>query len=91
MSNAEHQYRFHGDARLSTVFHGVSRAYKVLAEFLFDILLAEVRMRLANETKNRKAKVKLLEMAQEWFKLAIEAEAEVEGGNGKGKGKGLIS
>jgi hypothetical protein len=29
-----------GDARLFTLFHRRSRAYKVLAEFLFDILLA---------------------------------------------------
>ena len=41
--NAKHQYKFHGDARLSTLFHGVSRAYKVLAEFLFDILLEPPR------------------------------------------------
>jgi hypothetical protein len=43
---------------------------------------AEECMRQAEETKNLKVKARLLEMAQEWFKLAIEADAE--GGNGKG-------
>jgi hypothetical protein len=44
---------------------------------------AEECMRLADETKNLKVKARLLEMAQEWFNLAIEADAEV-GGNGQG-------
>ena len=33
--------------------------------------------------QNLQDQAKLLEMAQEWFRLAIEADA-VEGGNGKG-------
>ena len=39
-------------------------------------------MRVADKTNNLQDKAKLLDMAQEWFKVAIEAEAE--GGNGNG-------
>jgi hypothetical protein len=38
---------------------------------------------LADKAKNLQDQTRLLEMAQEWFKLAIEAET-AEGGNGKG-------
>jgi hypothetical protein len=43
---------------------------------------AEDCMRLADKARNLQDQAKLLEMAQEWFRLAIEADA-VEGGNGK--------
>jgi hypothetical protein len=43
---------------------------------------AEECMRMADETKNVKLKKALLEMAQEWVKLAMEAKAT--GPNGKG-------
>jgi len=39
-------------------------------------------MRLADKAKNLQDQTRLLEMAQEWFRLANEADA-VEGGNGK--------
>jgi hypothetical protein len=35
------------------------------------------------KAKNLQDQAKLLEMAQEWFRLAIDADA-AEGGNGKG-------
>jgi hypothetical protein len=44
---------------------------------------AEECMRLADKAKNLQDQAKLLEMAQEWFRLAIDADA-AEGGNGKG-------
>ena len=44
---------------------------------------AEECMRLSDEAKSLKRKAMLLEMAQEWFRLAIEAET-AEAGNGKG-------
>jgi hypothetical protein len=43
---------------------------------------AEECMRLADKTKNLQEQARLLEMAQEWFKLAIETDAP--GANGKG-------
>jgi hypothetical protein len=52
-------------------------------------LFAQECMRLADETKNRKAM--LLEMAQEWLRLAIEEDRKGEGEAEGGNGKGLIS
>jgi hypothetical protein len=43
---------------------------------------AEDCMRLADKAKNLQDQAKLLEMAQEWFRLALEADAP--GANGKG-------
>ena len=43
---------------------------------------AEECMRLSDEAKSLKRKATLLKMAQEWFRLAIEADAP--GANGKG-------
>ena len=50
---------------------------------------AEDCMRLADKAKNLQDQAKLLEMAQEWFNLAIKVDA-AEGADG-GDGKGLIS
>ena len=47
-------------------------------------LFAQECMRLADEAKDLQVKARLLEMAQEWFRLAIEADTEAEGGNGQG-------
>ena len=44
---------------------------------------AEECMRLADKAKNLQDQARLLEMAQEWFRLAIETDS-AEGGNGKG-------
>jgi hypothetical protein len=44
---------------------------------------AEDCMRLADKAKNLQDQAKLLDMAQERFRLAIAADA-AEGGNGKG-------
>jgi hypothetical protein len=44
---------------------------------------AEECMRLADKAKNLQDQARLLEMAQEWFRLAVEAET-AEGRNGKG-------
>ena len=45
---------------------------------------AEDCVRLADKAKNLQDQARLLEMAQEWFRLANEADANAEGGNGKG-------
>jgi len=50
---------------------------------------AEDCMRLADKAKNLQDQAKLLEMAQEWFNLAIKVDA-AKGADG-GDGKGLIS
>jgi hypothetical protein len=50
---------------------------------------AEDCMRLADKAKNLQDQASLLDMAQEWFKLAMKADAP-EDANG-GNGKGLIS
>ena len=46
-------------------------------------LFAQECMRLADEAKSLQVKARLLEMAQEWFRLAIEADTEAEGENGQ--------
>jgi hypothetical protein len=45
-------------------------------------IAASPKLRLADKAKNLQDQARLLEMAQEWFRLANEADA-VEGGNGK--------
>jgi hypothetical protein len=42
-------------------------------------------MRLADKTNKLQGKAKLLEMAQEWFSLAMQADAP------RANGKGLVS
>jgi hypothetical protein len=54
-------------------------------------LFAQECMRLADETKNLRRKAMVLEMAQEWFRLAIEEDRKGEGEAEGGNGKGLIS